>query len=43
MSVVPRTRPSYPPEFRREAVELVLAGRSVKDVAGPSRWQVLLG
>jgi transposase len=30
---MPRTRPPYPPEFRREAVELVLAGRSVKDVA----------
>lgn len=33
MSAMPRTRPPYPPEFRREAVELVLAGRSVKDVA----------
>jgi transposase len=30
---MPRTRPPYPPEFRREAVELVLAGRTVKDVA----------
>jgi transposase len=30
---MPRTKPPYPPEFRREAVELVLAGRSVKDVA----------
>ena len=29
-----RTRGPYPPEFRREAVQLVLAGRSVKDVAG---------
>ena len=28
-----RTRLPYPPEFRREAVQLVLAGRSVKDVA----------
>ena len=28
-----RTRPPYPPEFRREAVQLVRAGRSVKDVA----------
>jgi transposase len=34
MSVMPRTRPPYPPEFRREAVQLVLAGRTVKDVAG---------
>jgi transposase len=33
MSVMPRTRPPYPPEFRREAVQLVLAGRSVRDVA----------
>jgi transposase len=30
---VPRTRPPYPEEFRREAVELVRAGRSVSDVA----------
>lgn len=30
---MPRSRPPYPPEFRREAVELVLAGRSVRDVA----------
>jgi transposase len=34
MSVMPRSRPPYPPEFRREAVQLVLGGRSVKDVAG---------
>src|ERR1700680_2202225 len=33
MSVMPRTRPPYPPEFRREAVQLVRSGRSVKDVA----------
>jgi transposase len=31
---MPRTRPPYPPEFRTEAVQLVLAGRSVRDVAG---------
>jgi transposase len=31
--VMPRTRPPYPEEFRREAVELVRGGRSVKDVA----------
>ncbi len=30
---MPRTRPPYPLEFRREAVQLVLAGRSVRDVA----------
>lgn len=30
---MPRSRPPYPEEFRREAVELVRAGRSVKDVA----------
>ncbi len=30
---MPRTRPPYPPEFRREAVQLVLAGRSVRGVA----------
>jgi transposase len=33
MFAMPRTRPPYPLEFRREAVQLVLAGRSVKDVA----------
>ena len=31
---MPRTRPPYPPQFRLEAVQLVLAGRSVRDVAG---------
>jgi transposase len=31
--IVPRSRPPYPEEFRREAVELVRGGRSVKDVA----------
>ena len=31
---MPRTRPPYPPEFRREAVQLVLSGRTVKDVSG---------
>jgi transposase len=31
---VPKSRPPYPPEFRREAVELVRAsGRSVKEIA----------
>jgi transposase len=34
MVFVPRTRPPYPPEFRREAVALVRReGRSVPDVA----------
>jgi transposase len=33
MSFMPRTRPPYPPEFRREAVQLVRAGRTIKDVA----------
>lgn len=31
--VMPRSRPPYPEEFRREAVQLVRGGRSVKDVA----------
>jgi len=30
---VPRTRPPYPEDFRREAVELVRQGRSIRDVA----------
>jgi transposase len=33
MLFMPRTRPPYSPEFRREAVELVRGGRSIKDVA----------
>jgi transposase len=33
MLFMPRSRPPYPPEFRREAVELVRAGRTVRDVA----------
>jgi transposase len=33
MSAMPKTRPPYPPEFRREAVLLVRSGRSVRDVA----------
>jgi transposase len=28
VSVVPRTRPAYPPEFRREALELLRQGRT---------------
>lgn len=30
---MPKTRPPYPIEFRREAVGLVRSGRSIKDVA----------
>lgn len=30
---MPRTRPAYPDEFRREAVALVRGGRSITDVA----------
>lgn len=30
---MPRTRPPYPEEFRREAVELVRGGRGIRDVA----------
>lgn len=30
---MPKTRPPYPEEFRRDAVGLVRAGRSIKDVA----------
>jgi transposase len=30
---MPKTRPPYPDEFRREAVELVRSGRAIRDVA----------
>ena len=30
---MPRTRPPYPPEFRRQAIELVRSGTSLKQVA----------
>jgi transposase len=30
---MPRSRPPYPPEFRREAVQMVRSGRSIKEVA----------
>jgi transposase len=33
MFVMPRSRPPYPPEFRREAVQMVRSGRSIKDVS----------
>jgi transposase len=31
---MPKTRPAYPEQFRREALELVCQGRSIPDVAG---------
>ena len=31
---MPKSRPPYPEEFRREAVQLVRSGRTIKDVAG---------
>ena len=33
VSVVPRTRPAYPPEFRREAIELLRQGRSARELS----------
>src|SRR5919112_360764 len=33
MFIVPKIRPPYPEEFRRDAVGLVRAGRSISDVA----------
>lgn len=30
---MPRTRPPYPPEFRRQAVELTRSGTSIKQAA----------
>jgi transposase len=33
VSAMPKTRPPYPDEFRREAVQLVRSGRTIKDVA----------
>ena len=33
MLIVPRTRPPYPPEFRRQAIELVRSGSPLKQVA----------
>jgi transposase-like protein len=30
---MPKTRPPYPPEFRRQMVELVLAGRGPEELA----------
>jgi transposase len=33
MVFMPRTRPPYPEEFRRDSVGLVRAGRTIRDVA----------
>lgn len=33
VSTVPKTRPAYPPEFRREAVQMLRAGRTPKELA----------
>jgi transposase len=33
MFIVPRTRPPYPPQFRREAVQLLRSGVALKQVA----------
>jgi len=30
---MPRTRPAYPPEFRREALELLRAGRTPRELS----------
>ena len=32
VSTVPKTRPAYPPEFRREAVQMLRAGRSPREL-----------
>jgi transposase len=31
---MPRTRPPYPPQFRRQAIELLRSGTPLKQVAG---------
>lgn len=33
VSTVPKTRPAYPPEFRREAVQMLRAGRTPRELA----------
>ncbi len=33
VSIVPKTRPAYPDEFRREAVQMLRAGRSPRELA----------
>ena len=34
VSSMPKSRPPYPEEFRREAIALVRGGRTISDVAG---------
>jgi len=33
VSNVPKTRPAYPPEFRREAVQMLRSGRTPRELA----------
>ena len=33
VSIVPKTRPAYPLEFRREAVQMLRAGRAPRELA----------
>ena len=33
VSTVPKTRPAYPPEFRHEAVQMLRAGRTPRELA----------
>jgi transposase len=33
VSIVPKTRPAYPPEFRREAVQMLRAGRTPRELS----------
>jgi transposase len=33
VSTVPKTRPAYPDEFRREAVQMLRAGRTARELA----------
>jgi transposase len=33
VSTVPKTRPAYPPEFRREAVQMLRAGRAPRELS----------
>ena len=40
---MPKTRGPYPPEFRRQIIELARAGRSVAELANefePSYWTI---
>jgi transposase len=33
VSTVPKTRPAFPPEFRRDAIQMLRAGRTPKELA----------